>query len=102
MELGYRGLGGSEHIGSDKMKRINWLRPGTLVKWMADGECGFVLKSWESPYDGMLNVRIQWLKCGEALESFDDSVDLYRFLRVLGRPTYNRDASKYTDSELSE
>jgi hypothetical protein len=108
-ELGYRGLSGSVHIGNDAMNSSkpfdeNTFAPGTLVRWRTDGETGFIVECWKTLSDihDTVSIRFYWVSSFETVEIFDDMRDVNRCFIVLSEPTYNRDASKYTDSELPE
>lgn len=90
-------------MNSDKPLDENTFPPGTLVKWRTDGEIGFIVECWNTlnDYYDTVSIRFCWASSAETVEMFDDIDDVNRCFIVLSEPTYNRDASKHTDSELS-
>ena len=94
---------------SDKDRDLEQMEisPGALVRWIDDGDLGFVLKS-DFYYDpGYLEVKILWLTgdryAGDTTEEcFKDMEEIQTSLIVLSEPIYNRDASEYINRELSQ
>ena len=94
---------------SDKERDLEQmlLSPGTLVRWIDDGDLGFVLLS-KMRYDpGFLEFKILWLTgdlyAGDTTrEGFEDMKEGQKSLIVLSEPIYNRDASEYINRELSQ
>ena len=89
-------------MNSSKPFNENTLAPGTLVRWRTDGEIGFIVECWHrgGDYHDAVGIRFCWTSSGETVEMFDDIDDVNRCFIVLSEPTYYRDASKHTDSEL--
>lgn len=80
----------------DKELEPMMLPPGTLIRWIADGDVGFVLRSYVG--EGAVEIEILWLLHGisdgnTTIEEFPHFQDLVDSMDVLSEPTYNRDAS---------
>ena len=94
---------------SDKERDLEQmlLSPGTLVRWIDDGDLGFVLLSKMRYVPGFLEFKILWLTgdlyAGDTTrEGFEDMKEVQKSLIVLSEPIYNRDASEYINRELSQ
>lgn len=84
----------------DKEFEHMMLPAGTLIRWIADGDVGFVLRSTvaERSFSTIVEIEILWLLHGisdgnTTIEEFQYFQDLVDSVDVLSEPTYSRDAS---------
>ena len=90
----------------DKEFEHMMLPAGTLIRWIADGDVGFVLRSTvaerahsiERRSWRIVEIEILWLLHGisdgnTTIEEFQYFQDLVDSVDVLSEPTYSRDAS---------
>jgi len=80
----------------DKEFEHMMLPAGTLIRWIADGDVGFVLRSTVA--ERFVEIEILWLLHGisdgnTTIEEFQYFQDLVDSVDVLSEPTYSRDAS---------
>ena len=81
----------------DKEFEHMMLPAGTLIRWIADGDVGFVLRSTVR-HARFVEIEILWLLHGisdgnTTIEEFQYFQDLVDSVDVLSEPTYSRDAS---------